>query len=239
MPKAAESNCQFACFIQHAAAHTSGAHLIVGLCPQQEAVFAPAFGSKQNSENKLTADMNGLPCPICLQPFLHTLYGKPPNGFWQGIKVVTACAHLLQELYNQLYVHLSTDMHTALNQLIAEVTPARPPSSLSRPSTPAQGGAPRDPTAAKVPGGHQLARLKGLADEAEISDDLRAAERYHQERLVPATNPQVCSHPAHLCCSLTPQQGQLRSCLAGAASPCCGNTISRCSCSLLMPPQRP
>lgn len=107
---------------------------------------------------------------------------------------------MMQELYNQLYIHLSTDMHTALNQLVAEVTPARPASSLSQPSTPgqgAQGGAAKD--AAKVPGGHQLARLKGLADEAEIVSDLAAAEQYHQERLVAATNPQVIYPKSTMC----------------------------------------
>lgn len=98
---------------------------------------------------------------------------------------------MLQELYNQLYVQLSSDMHTALNQLIAEAVPARPACSLSRPTTPAL-GPPASQGLAKVPGPHQLARLKALADEAEISSDQAAAERYHQDRLVAATLPQVC-----------------------------------------------
>ena len=98
---------------------------------------------------------------------------------------------MLQELYNQLYMQLSSDMHSALNQLIAEAAPAGPASSLSRPTTPAAGG-PASQGPAKVPGPHQLARLKALADEAEISNDGAAAERYHQDRLVAATLPQVC-----------------------------------------------
>lgn len=98
----------------------------------------------------------------------------------------------MQELYNQLYIHLSTDMHTALNQLITEVTPAQPASSQSRLSTPSQGSQQGpDKGAAGGPSAHQLARLKGLADEAEIVNDVAAAERYHQERLVASTKSQV------------------------------------------------
>ena len=88
----------------------------------------------------------------------------------------------LQELYNKLYMHLATDMHMALNQLVSN----RP--SVAKAAT-AKGSSkgPEGPTR------HQLAVLKGLADEAELTGDQAAAERYHQERTLAPANPQVTS----------------------------------------------
>ena len=79
-------------------------------------------------------------------------------------------------------MHLATDMHMALSQLVSK----RP--SVAKAAT-AKGSSkgPEGPTR------HQLAVLKGLADEAELTGDQAAAERYHQERTLAPANPQVTS----------------------------------------------
>ena len=92
----------------------------------------------------------------------------------------------MQGLYNKLYMHLSTDMHTALNQLIAQ--------AASKGNAPAGGKAEAGKGRAKAaegPSRHQLAVLKGLADEAELTGDQAAADRYHQERILAPANAQV------------------------------------------------
>ena len=93
----------------------------------------------------------------------------------------------VQELYNKLYVHLATEMHTALNQLIHQT--AAKAHHRAGPHKPhaAKGGS----KGSEGPSKHQLAVLKGLADEAELTADLTAAERYHQERVLAPANAQV------------------------------------------------
>jgi len=98
---------------------------------------------------------------------------------------------VLQELYNKLYMHLSTDMHVALNQLIANTTSTGRKSSPTK-AAPTKGSS-KGP---EGPSRHQLAVLKGLADEAELTGDQAAAERYHQERVLAPANPQVSPWPA-------------------------------------------
>lgn len=96
----------------------------------------------------------------------------------------------LQELYNKLYMHLATDMHLALNHLTAN--------TASRGHKPPHTKAGHVKGSSKGPEGptkHQLAVLKGLAGEAELTGDQAAAERYHQERTLAPTNPQVTPPP--------------------------------------------
>ncbi len=86
----------------------------------------------------------------------------------------------MQELYNKLYMHLATHMHMALNQLVSNK-----PSVAKAATAKGSSKGPEGPTR------HQLAVLKGLADEAELTGNQAAAERYHQERTLAPANPQV------------------------------------------------
>lgn len=95
----------------------------------------------------------------------------------------------VQELYNRLYIQLATEMHTALNQLIHQAAAkGHHRAGLSKP----QAGRGHNSKGSEGPSKHQLAVLKGLADEAELTGDLAAAERYHQERILAPVNAQVC-----------------------------------------------
>ena len=100
----------------------------------------------------------------------------------------------MQELYNKLYVHLATEMHSALNQLIHQT--AAKAHHRAGPHKPhaAKGGS----KGSEGPSKHQLAVLKGLADEAELTADLTAAERYHQERVLAPANAQVSWASLHV-----------------------------------------
>lgn len=92
----------------------------------------------------------------------------------------------LQELYSKLYMQLSTDMHTAINQLILQAASKSDKPSAGKAATP-KGKS----QAAEGPSRHQLAVLRGLADEAELTGDQAAADRYHQERILAPANVQV------------------------------------------------
>ena len=93
----------------------------------------------------------------------------------------------MQDLYNKLYIHLATDMHTALNQLIHQAASKahHKPANGKPHATKGNSKGPEGPSK------HQLAVLKGLADEAELTADLAAAERYHQERTLAPANAQA------------------------------------------------
>lgn len=92
----------------------------------------------------------------------------------------------MQGLYNKLYLQLSTDMHLALNKLIAQAA------SKSETQAPSKAGsAVSKSQGAESPSRHQLAVLKGLADEAELTGDRAAADTYHQERILAPANAQV------------------------------------------------
>lgn len=75
-------------------------------------------------------------------------------------------------------------MHTALNKVIAQ--------TASRGEKPAQTGAAVSRNkGVESPSRHQLAVLKGLADEAELTGDRAAADTYHQERILTSAHAQV------------------------------------------------
>lgn len=97
------------------------------------------------------------------------------------------CNTCVQGLYNKLYVQLSTDMHTALNKLIAEAASKSDKLSSSGKADSAMGKS----KGAEGPSRHHLAVLKGLADEAELTGDQAAADTYHQERVLAPANAQV------------------------------------------------
>lgn len=93
---------------------------------------------------------------------------------------------VMQELYNKLYMHLSMDMHIALNQLIAQAaTKSGQPTAGKEAAPKGKSQGPEGPSR------HQLAVLKGLADEAELTGDQAAADKYHQERIFAPVNAQV------------------------------------------------
>ncbi|KAL0022439.1 hypothetical protein WJX79_000099 [Trebouxia sp. C0005] len=112
----------------------------------------------------------------------------------------------MQELYNKLYMHLATDMHMALNQLVSNK-----PSVAKAATVKGSNKGPEGPTR------HQLAVLKGLADEAELTGDQAAAERYHQERTLAPANPQVWYDYGTFCLR-TAKQGQAEQCLKEAVA---------------------
>ncbi|KAA6417329.1 MAG: tetratricopeptide repeat 18, partial [Trebouxia sp. A1-2] len=118
------------------------------------------------------------------------------------------------ELYNKLYMHLATDMHMALNQLVSNK-----PSVAKAATVKGSNKGPEGPTR------HQLAVLKGLADEAELTGDQAAAERYHQERTLAPANPQHHRHGLlqvwydyGTFCLRTAKQGQAEQCLKEAVA---------------------
>ena len=92
----------------------------------------------------------------------------------------------LQGLYNKLYVQLSTDMHTTLNKLLAQ-----PALRNEKPAPSKAGTAVSKSKGVGSSSRHQLAVLKGLADEAELTGDRAAADTYHQERILAPANAQV------------------------------------------------
>ena len=111
--------------------------------------------------------------------------------------LIDKCTLPVQELYSKLYMQLSTDMHTAINQLILQAA-----SKSDKPS-PGKAGIPKgNSKAAEGPGRRQLAVLKGLADEAELTGDQAAADRYHQERILAPANAQVSLLPGLQCRAL-------------------------------------
>lgn len=122
----------------------------------------------------------------------------------------------LQELYNKLYMHLATDMHTALNQLIAQTA-----SKGHRPSAATPSRTRGSSMGPEGPSRHQLVVLKGLADEAELTGDQGAAERYHQERVLAPANPQVSPLLPPLPCLLLPL-------LAHSSSTCSTLNLTLC-----------
>ena len=77
-------------------------------------------------------------------------------------------------------------MHTALNMLIAQTaTRSKKPAASKAGTTVSRS------KGADSPGRHELAVLKGLADEAELTGDQAAADTYHQERVLAPANAQV------------------------------------------------
>ena len=114
----------------------------------------------------------------------------------------------MQGLYNKLYLQLSTDMHAALNKLIAHTASkgAKKASGKPEPAVDKSKGA-------KGPSKHELAVLKGLADEAELTGDQSAADTYHQERILAPAHAQVTFHSLHFLI--------LMSCLICTRLSCC------------------
>ena len=77
-------------------------------------------------------------------------------------------------------------MHTALNKLIAQTA-----SRSEKPAPSKAGTAVSRSKGVDSPSRHELAVLKGLADEAELTGDQAAAGTYHQERILAPANAQV------------------------------------------------
>lgn len=77
-------------------------------------------------------------------------------------------------------------MHTALNKLIAQTA-----SRVETPAPSKTGAAVSRNKGVESWSRHQLAVLKGMADEAELTGDRAAADTYHQERILTPANAQV------------------------------------------------
>lgn len=116
----------------------------------------------------------------------------------------TTCHVCVQGLYSKLYVQLSTDTHTALNKLIAQAASKGDRPSVSSGKANSAFGKGKG---AEGPSRHDLAVLKGLADEAELTGDQAAADTYHQERILAPANAQVCCLPpcVHSPCQALPR----------------------------------
>lgn len=97
----------------------------------------------------------------------------------------------LQGLHNKLYVVLTTEMHKALNQLReqgGEPAPAAEGAQMAEAA----------PSSALL-STEKLKQLQGLADEAELNGDARAAVGYHEQRVMGSTSAQVGCQQASLC----------------------------------------
>eukprot|EP00891_Asterochloris_glomerata_P001607 jgi/Astpho2/1607/fgenesh1_pg.00028_%23_15_t len=89
----------------------------------------------------------------------------------------------MQGLHNKLYVVLTTEMHKALNQLReqgGEPAPAAEGAQMAEAA----------PSSALL-STEKLKQLQGLADEAELNGDARAAVGYHEQRVMGSTSAQA------------------------------------------------
>ena len=98
-------------------------------------------------------------------------------------------------------------MHTALNKLLAQTA-----SKGEKPAPSKAGTAVSRSKGVSSPSRHQLAVLKGLADEAELTGDRGAADTYHQERILAPANAQVSFHASRSMQSFSHQLISLTCC---------------------------
>ena len=97
----------------------------------------------------------------------------------------------LQGLHNKLYVVLTTEMHTALNQLREQAGEPAPAAEAAQMAEAA-------PSPALL-STERLKQLQGLADEAELNGDAQAAVGYHEQRVMGSSSAQVGCQQATLC----------------------------------------